>query len=150
MKIQRFNWPIWAGFLLSIFALLSYPLIFVRWPVTRDFPWVNLLLFAISAALLLPGLRRAFAPDRRLASRILNSVVATLSVLIIGLFIFGFFVASRWLPPSKGAPQIGQKAPIFNLADTSGKTVSLAELLTEPINGNAPKGVLLIFYRGNW
>lgn len=150
MKLQRFNWPIWAGFLLSLFALLSYPFVFVRWPVTRDFPWANLLLFAISAALLLLGLRRAFAPDRRLASRILNSVLATLSVLIIGLFIFGFFVASRWLPPSKGAPQIGQKAPVFSLADTSGKTVSLAELLTEPMNGNAPKGVLLIFYRGNW
>src|SRR2546427_12195033 len=52
MKIQRFNWQIWTGFLLSIFAFLSYPLVFVNWAVTRDFPWANLLLFAIAALLL--------------------------------------------------------------------------------------------------
>ena len=57
MKIQRFNWQIWTGFLLSIFAFLSYPLVFVNWAVTRDFPWANLLLFAIAAVLLFIGVR---------------------------------------------------------------------------------------------
>ncbi len=28
--------------------------------------------------------------------------------------------------------------------------VSLNELMTSPINGKAPRGVLLIFYRGYW
>jgi len=54
------------------------------------------------------------------------------------------------LPESKGAPKVGQKAPEFTLVDTSRKPVSLAELLSTPINGNAPKGVLLVFYRGYW
>jgi len=49
MKIQRFNWQIWTGFVLSIFAFLSYPLVFVNWAATRDFPWANLLLFAMAA-----------------------------------------------------------------------------------------------------
>jgi hypothetical protein len=66
------------------------------------------------------------------------------------MFVFGFFVFARWLPPSKGAPQVGQKAPEFLLMDTTGKSVSLGELLSTPINGNAPKGVLLVFYRGYW
>ena len=150
MKTQRFNWPIWAGFLLSVFALFSYPFVFVRWPVTRDFPWANLLLFGVVVVLLFVGVRRAFAPDRRRRSRIVGSIVATLSVLFLGLFVFSFFVASRWLPASHGAPQVGQKAPDFSLADTKGKTVSLSQLLSEPINGKAPRGVLLIFYRGYW
>ena len=120
MKIQRFNWQIWTGFVLSIFAFLSYPLVFVNWAVTRNFPWANLLLFA--------------------------------------MFIFVAFVASRWLPASTGAPQVGQKAPEFTLVDTNNKSSSLSELLSSPITSvplsaggpRAPKGVLLIFYRGYW
>lgn len=159
MKIQRFNWQIWAGFLLTIFAFLSYPLVFVNWAVTRDFPWANLLLFAIATVLLFIGVRRAFAPDRRLVSKIVSSALATLSLLVLGMFIFVAFVASRWLPASTGAPQVGQKAPDFSLVDTNNKPVSLSELLSSPITSEppasgggprAPKGVLLIFYRGYW
>ena len=150
MKTQRFNWPIWAGFLLSFVAPVSYPLVFVRWPVTRDFPWPPLLLFAFAAVLLFVGVRRAFAPGRRLRSKIVSSIVATLSVLMFAVFAFSIFVAARWLPASHSAPQVGQKAPAFSLADTNGKAVSLADLLTEPINGKAPSGVLLVFYRGYW
>jgi hypothetical protein len=150
MKIPRVNWPIWAGFLLSVFALLSYPFVFVRWPITRDFPWANLLIFAIAGALLLAGVRRAFIPERRGRSKVVSSLVATVGFLIIGFFVFAFFIGSRWLPASHGAPQVGQRAPDFSLADTNGKTVHLSELLTEPIDGKAPKGVLLIFYRGYW
>ena len=47
MNIKRFNWQIWAGFLVNVFALLSYPFIFVNWAITRDFPWAPLLLFGV-------------------------------------------------------------------------------------------------------
>src|SRR5205807_10499999 len=130
MKIQRFNWQIWTGFLLSIFAFLSYPLVFVNWAVTRNFPWANLLLFAIAALLLFIGVRRAFAPERRLISKIVSSVLATLSLLVLGMFIFVAFVASRWLHTSTGAPQVGQKAPVLSLVDANIKSLSLSELLT--------------------
>src|SRR5438132_12838108 len=133
MKIQRFNWQIWTGFVLSIFAFLSYPLVFVNWPVTRNFPWANLLLFATAAILLVIGVRRAFAPDRRRISKIVSSVLATLSVLVLGMFIFVAFVASRWLPASTGAPQVGQRAPDFSLVDANNKSLSLSELLSSPI-----------------
>jgi hypothetical protein len=156
LKTGRFNWQIWVGFLLSLVALFSYPFVFVRWPITRDFPWANLLLFVIAGLLLFVGVRRAFAPQRphTTRSRIAGSFLATVSVLALGLFIFTFFVASRWLPSSRGAPQIGQKAPDFTLADTSGRPVSLSELLSAPINAKTassnPRGVLMIFYRGYW
>jgi hypothetical protein len=110
MNARRLNWPIWVGFLLSLVALLTYPFVFVNWPVTRDFPWANLLLFGIAAVLLFVGVRRAFSADRRRISKIAASVVATFSVLVLGFFLFTFFIASRWLPASHGAPQVGQKA----------------------------------------
>ena len=148
--MKRINWQLWLGFLLSVVALLSYPFVFVNWAGTRDFPWANLVLFAVAALLVFMGIRRAFAPDRRRLSKIVASVIATLSVLLIAMFIFVAFVASRWLPASTGAPQVAQKAPEFSLNDTSNKTVSLAELLSQPINGKPARGALLIFYRGYW
>lgn len=150
--MKKFNWQIWAAFLLSLFAFLSYPLLFVRFPVTRNFPWANLLLSVFAVVLLLLGLRRAFASDRPhpLRSKIAGGALATLSVGVIGLFFLTFFVWARLLP-SHGAPQAGQQAPDFTLADTTGRHVSLSELRSTPINGAAgPKGVLLIFYRGYW
>lgn len=149
MNVRRFNWPLWTGFLLSVAAVFSYFAVFVWYPVTRDFPWANLLLFVVAGALLFMGVRRAFAGERRL-SKIVASIVTTLSVALIAFFLFGFFVAARWLPASKGAPHVGQKAPDFMLTDSSGKAVSLDELLSTPVNGTPTKGVLLIFYRGYW
>ena len=133
-------------------AFFSYFSFFVWFPVTRDFPWANLLLFAVAAALLLVGLRRGFAADRphpRL-SKITASVVAVLSLAIFGFFIVATFIVGRNLPASPRAPQVGQKAPDFSMSDTNGNSVSLSELLGLPINGKKPKGVLLIFYRGYW
>jgi len=113
MKLQRFNWPIWTGFLVSLFAVLSYPFIFVRWPVTRDFPWANLLIFCAAALLMFIGVRRAFAPHRRKRSKVIASILTTLTAAVLGLFVFSFLVAGRWLPAAHGAPQDGQKAPEF-------------------------------------
>jgi hypothetical protein len=149
MNVRRFNWPLWLGFLLSIVTFFSYFAVFVWHPVTRDFPWANLLLFLVAAVLLFLGLRRAFASGRR-SSKILGAIVTTLGVVVIGFFLFAFFIGGRALPASKGAPQVGQKAPDFTLTDSGGKTVSLNGLLSTPINGSAPKGVLLVFYRGYW
>ena len=149
MSLRRINWPLWLGFLVSVAGVFSYLAVFVWYPITRDFPWANLLLFAVAAVLLFVGVRRAFASERR-RSKIAASIVATLGVVLIALFLFVFFVGGRLLPASKGAPQVGQKAPDFSLNDANGKAVSLNELLTTPINGAASKGVLLVFYRGYW
>jgi len=149
MSLRRFNWPLWLGFLLSIVTFFSYFAVFIWYPVTRDFPWANLLLFLVAAVLLILGLRRAFASDRR-SSKILGAIVTTLGALVIGFFLFAFFVGGRALPASKGAPLVGQKVPGFKLNDSNGQAVSLEDLLAKPINNSPPKGVLLIFYRGYW
>jgi len=148
--MKRLNWQIWAGFILSLVAGLSYPLVFVRWPVTREFPWANLVLFAIALVLLFFGLRRAFKPDKRIVSKIFSSLAAAFGVFMLAALLFVIYVMGAWLPASAGAPQVGQKAPEFTLTDANNKPVTLAQLLTEPINNQPPKGVLLIFYRGYW
>jgi len=150
--MKKFNWALWAGFLLSVIAFLSYPLFFVRFAVTRDFPWVNLLLFVVAGVLVLIGIRRAFAADRPhpKRSKVAGATLSLLSVLVLSSFIFSMFIMSRWLPASTGAPRVGQKAPDFTLTDSTGRAVSLGDLLTLPADGKIPKGVLLIFYRGYW
>ena len=152
MNVRRFNWPLWAAFLLALIAAFSYFAFFVRFPVTRDFPWANLLLFLLVAVLLLMGIRRGFARDRAhpTGSKIITSIVSVVSVAIFAFFVFVIFIGGRWLPPSTGAPHVGQKVPEFTLNDSNGRQVSLNELLSTPIEGKPPKGVLLIFYRGYW
>lgn len=153
MKIPKLNWTLWAGFLLTLIAFLSYFFVFVWFETTRDFPWANLILFAGAAALLVLGLRRAFRADRPrpMRSKIAGVTLTTLSVAIFGLFVFAVFIFARQLPASQGAPKVGQKAPDFTLSDTTGKPVSLASLLaSRDAKGQVPKGVLLVFYRGYW
>jgi len=150
MNKPSFNWQIWAGFLLSIAAFLTYPFVFVRFEITRDFPWANLAMFAVAMLFVGWGFRRALAGGRRTLGKIVGVVVGVLSVAILGMFIFAVFVFARQLPPSTGAPHVGQKAPDFTLTDTKGQSVSLAQLLSEPVKGQPPKGVLMIFYRGYW
>jgi uncharacterized membrane protein YqhA len=150
MKLKRINWPIWAGLLMTLVAFVSYFFVFVWFPITRDFPWANLLLFAVAAAFLLVGIRRAFAGTLPRKSKVAGVIVATLSVVIFGFFVFATLIMPRWMPAARGAPKVGQKAPEFSLTDTNQKTVTLAGLLSTPINGKPAKGVLLIFYRGYW
>jgi len=91
----------------------------------------------------------------------LGPILAALSVVVFGVFVFALFIVPRHLPAAHGAPQVGQKAPEFSLVDMNGRAVKLSELLTAPMNaassvagssasGHTPKGVLLVFYRGYW
>ena len=93
--MKRINWQIWAGFVLSLIALLSYAFIFSRWAITRDWPWVNLILFAIAMVFLFLGLRRAFKPDKGIVSKIFSSLAAALGVLLLAGLLFLVFVVDE-------------------------------------------------------
>ena len=148
--MKKLNWQIWAGFFLSLLAALSYPLLFVRWPITRESPWANLVLFAIAFVLLFFGLRRAFKPDKSIFPKVFSSLAAVFGLLLLAGLLFMFYVMGSWLPKSAGAPQVGQRAPEFTLTDSNNQPLSLTQLFSEPIDNKPPKGVLLIFYRGYW
>lgn len=150
MSARRWIWPSWIGFLLSLIAFISYPLFFARFPVTRDFPWANILLFVVAGLLLSIGIRRAFQPENTRRGRITSATLGVFGVSVAAFFVFAIFVFARELPASAHAPQVGDRAPDFQLADVNGKEIHLSEILTAPINGKPTKGVLLIFYRGYW
>lgn len=140
---RRWNLSLWSGFPLALVALFSYPF-FAQYPVTRDFPWANLLLFAIAGILLVIGLARAFGNPRVYRGKIFGPIFMVISLAAFGLLAYPLFYVVRQMPASMGAPRVGQKAPDFTLPDQNGKSVALADLLSNS------SGALLIFYRGHW
>src|SRR6266516_5779006 len=83
---RRWNMSLWAGFFSVVIGLVSYVPFFSLFPITRDFPWVNLVLFAGGAAQLCSGLRRAFKDPEHYRGKILGPILAALSVAGIGFF----------------------------------------------------------------
>ena len=140
---RRWNWPIWVGFVVVVTGLFSYGF-FVRFPITRDFPWANLLLFGIGGAFLIVGLFRAFGRPQVYRGKIFGSIFAVIVVLVVGFFSYEIFYVLRQVPASAGAPRVGQKAPDFILLDQNEKPVGLGDFLSNS------KGAVLIFYRGFW
>jgi len=144
MKTKGFNWQILIGFLLSLFAFASVPMVFSQWSVSTDYRSLGVVLFVIAAIFFVIGLRRAFSAERGKFSKISASILTLLSCVVFGLFVYLAFFMATALPKSAGVPQVGQKAHDFTLTDTNGKQVSLSETLSKQ------KGVLLVFYRGYW
>ena len=139
---RKWNWALWVGFVVAVGGLFSYEF-FVQFPITRDFPWANLLLFGLGAILLLVGLFRAFSRPQLYRGKILGPIFALLSLLIFSFFAYEVFYVLRQVPASVSAPRVGEKAPAFTLPDQNGKPIALADLIS-------PNGAILIFYRGHW
>src|SRR5437016_9822296 len=139
---RKWNWPIWLGFIVAVGGLFSYEF-FAQFPITRDFPWVNLLLFGIGAALLLFGLFRAFGRPQLYRGKIFGSILTAIAMFLFTFFAYEIFYVLKQVPLSAQAPRVGQRAPEFTLPDQNGKQVALSDLLS-------PNGAVLIFYRGHW
>jgi hypothetical protein len=143
---RKWNWSIWVGFVVAVTGLFSYEF-FARFPVTRDFPWANFLLFGIGLALLVVGLFRAFGRPQVYRGKIFGSILAVIAVLCVAFFSYVIFYVLHQVPASAGAARVGQRAPDFFLLDQNGNPVGLGDLLRGP---SGPKAVALIFYRGFW
>ncbi len=140
---RKWNWPIWAGFGVALGGLFSYEF-FVRFPITRDFPWANLLLFGIGTVLLIVGLFRAFGRPQLYRGKIFGSIFTVITLFLFTFFSYEIFYVLRQVPLSAHAPRVGEKAPEFTLVDQNGRSVALAELLS------GSRAAVLIFYRGFW
>lgn len=149
---RRSNKVLWAGILVTLLGVLSNLLYFVTTTGDSIFPWLTLLISAAGLVLLFLGVKRAFGQPQVFRGKVTGSIATLIASALFALTVLGFFDA-RALPASAGAPKVGKKAPDFTLSNTSGQSVSLAGLLSSPIDaasGKAPKAVLLIFYRGYW
>ena len=140
---RKWNWPIWVGFVVAVGGLFSYEF-FAQFPITRDFPWANLLLFAIGAALLIIGLFRALGRSQLYRGKIFGSILTAIALFLFAFLSYEIFYVLREVPLSAQAPHVGKKAPEVTLLDQNEKSVALADLLT------GSRAVMLIFYRGFW
>src|ERR1051326_8091704 len=123
MNDRRVNWSLWTGLALSVIAVASYVLVFYRFPITRDVPWVSYLLFVVALGMLIAGVRRA--PGRKIVA----FIVATIGVALAVLFTVGIVVGSR-VPAPRNPPAAratGRKIVAFIVATIG---VALAVLFT--------------------
>jgi hypothetical protein len=141
---RRWNLAIWAGFAVVITALASYIPLFALFPVTRDVPWVNYLLFLVGGFLLAVGIMRAYRQPERYRGKISGSILGGLSLALFAFFVFGVAYASKRIPSSKAALRLGSAAPSFTLVDVAGNQVRSSDLLKDH------RAVVLVFYRGYW
>jgi AhpC/TSA family len=136
------NHLIWLGPLLVFTGMVSYFEVFTRFPVWRDFPWINLPWILLGMILSAAGLWRAFGRPSRYRGKILGSLGLVFSLTVGGLFCFYVFYFSYTVPaPTETSLDLVQ-APDFRLQDQSGKTVQLTDF--------RGKKVVLVFYRGYW
>jgi hypothetical protein len=123
---------------------------FLGVPFQGAIPWLSLLLAAVALIFLVLGVWRAYAVPQVYGGKALTAVLTVIALMPAGLSLVGF-ATTRKLPSASAAPQVGQTVPDFTLPDTSGKPVSLDQLLTPTSPASrAPRAVLLIFYRGYW
>lgn len=146
---RRWNLPIWAGTLVLVAVAVTFFPLIDRFPDYRDNPWSTLLVEVAGCALIVFGAARAYRDPAAWRGRVAGTILGILALGFTGLFVFGSLVEARNIPPSGGAPQVGQKAPDFTLPDAAGRPVALSDLLASAAH---PEGgsVLLIFYRGYW
>jgi len=166
--VRQRNWMPWLGLLLAVMLVFSN-LLFLVVPAPRAILWLTVALGIAALACAAVGIMRVYRQPQVYRGKVSSLILGVLSLLICGLFAFAS-LRSRELPASAAAPQVGQKAPDFTLADTSGNKVSLGQLLGKAdsstvasANNSAgqaipaslstatpTKAVLLIFYRGYW
>ncbi len=135
------NHLIWIGPLVAFAAVVSYFEVFARFPALRDFPWVNLPLVVLGAALSALGVRRAFGRSL-FRGKTLAAVGLALSLLITAAFFAYVFWLTYFLPPPSDTTLGLVEAPDFRLAASTGETVRLSDF--------EGRKVALVFYRGFW
>jgi len=143
---------VWLGTVFMVLGVLCTIPPAYRFAPAGLLNWISLLAPVVAVACFVVALRRAFAQPAIYRGKVTASVLGSFALLVLAGAVF-LFVHARDIPPSSSAPRVGQKAPEFVLANTSGQNISLNQLLSLPIDsstGKPPKAVLLIFYRGYW
>ncbi|MCP4654516.1 MAG: redoxin domain-containing protein [bacterium] len=136
------NHAIWLGVLITLFGAFSYFGPLSRFPVLRDFPWINLPLVLVGLLFSSWGLWRAVKPSAIYRGKILGSLGFALSLLLTVVFHWYIFDYSYDVPAPNDAVPIRSAAPDFALTDHDGKSVRLGDY--------RGKKVVLTFYRGHW
>ena len=147
---KSWNWRLWVGFVVALLAPFGYFSLLEK--ISFAF-WISIAAFMIAVVLLADGLRRAYAQPDAYRGKIAGPILAILALGVIGLFSYANHMMGQAYSKAANAPRVGDKAPEFALTDATGRKVTIAQLLATPLGGGAalaPRGVLLVFYRGYW
>jgi hypothetical protein len=149
VQAKAWNWRLWVGFVLVLLAPFGY---FSLFETTRAAIWISVALFVVALVLLIGGLQRAFAASESYRGKIAGPILAMLALAVVGAFGWATYAMHNAYAAAHNAPRVGDKAPEFALPDSSGRKVTMAELLATPLPTGAAKtrGVMLVFYRGYW
>lgn len=129
------------GPLVTFAGIVSYFLVFARFPTLRDIPWLNTPIAILGLLLSLLAVVRAFK-GRRLALRLFSGLGLAFSLGFTTLFLFYITSLSYQIPERSDTTTALATLPNFSAANQEGKTVSLTSL--------AGKNVVMVFYRGFW
>src|SRR5260370_34485968 len=111
---RKWNWPIWVGFIVAVCGLFSYEF-FAQYPVTRDFPWANLLLLGIGVALLIVGRFRSFGRPQLYRGKLFGSILTEFALFILPLFSYDIFYFLRTNPFFTPEPRVCGMTPDYIL-----------------------------------
>lgn len=140
-RLKR-NHLVWLGPIVVFVGAISYFLYFVRFPDLRDFPWVNLPLVVLGAAISLVGVARSMTKGRSLLGKVFAIGGCLFSLALCGLFCFYIFSLSSQIPGPESIVKVESIVPSLSLKDQNGAVINLAE--------NNGKKAVLVFYRGWW
>jgi len=136
------NHALWLGPLVTIAGMVSYFLFFARFPVLRDFPWINLPMVVIGMGLSLLGFWGAYIRGSRRWVRVAGSFGLAVSLVSGGALFVYVFAYSNSLPAASATTTTLELAPDFALEDSAGRVHRLSDY-----RGSK---VVLVFYRGHW
>lgn len=122
-------------------GIVSYFLVFARYPALRDVPWLNTPIAFIGTLLSLVAVVRAFGA-RGIPLRLFSCLGFAFSLGFTTLFVF-YVTSLSYQMPSRSQTTTGLAAlPDFSAPDQDGQTVSASDL--------AGKNLVMVFYRGFW
>ena len=118
---RKWNWPIWVGFVVAVGGLFSYEF-FAQFPITRDFPWANLLLFCVGANSARPGSRSRVWAAATLSRQNFRSDLRDRRFTPFAFFAYDVFYVVRQLPGVGGRAARRPKSAGLHLARSERQT----------------------------
>ena len=132
----------WIGPALTFAGVVTYFMWFARYPLLRDFPWLNLPLVILGVVLSFLGVMAVFGAKRPWSRKLAAAGGLVLSGALATLFVGYVFVLSSMLPDPRQETMAMEAAPSVTLTDAGGAVVDLADY--------RGRKAVLVFYRGYW
>jgi uncharacterized membrane protein len=132
----------WIGPALTFAGVVTYFMWFARYPLLRDFPWVNLPVVILGVVLSFLGVMAVFAAKRPWSRKLAAAAGLVLAGALATLFVGYVFVLSSMLPDARQETMAMAAAPSAALTDAGGAVVDLSDY--------RGRKAVLVFYRGYW